>query len=224
MTDDEPKTGAALQPRINALAALPSPHMDLVGPTVDDDIRRAIWRYGAEAVKEAVKEATKSKRGRREEPDWAELSKIFQDEADEWLAGHDPFANRSSYAIAKEFAKHNPGHSQVSTHKRIERKLSKKSRGRRWWVLHIAWQKSLAAHPHEAHLRTLKALAELPDGRQWKTPLSNAQGVIADYEAREGAPPVPEMTFREIEDAARNSTLLGSKMGPKGLFGNPRSI
>ena len=51
---------------INALAGLSpdGPKFDLVGPTVDDDIRRIIARYGTEAVKQAVKRVTKPKRGR----------------------------------------------------------------------------------------------------------------------------------------------------------------
>src|SRR3546814_11429091 len=101
------------------------PKMDLIGPTVDDDIRRAIARYGADAVKVAVKNATKAKRGRKKEPDWPELREIMEADAREWLAGNEPFTTRSNYSIEKELPARNPGHTLVSTQNLIERKLTR---------------------------------------------------------------------------------------------------
>src|SRR3546814_20858378 len=119
--------------------------MDLIGPTVDDDIRRAIARYGADAVKVAVKNATKAKRGRKKEPDWPELREIMEADAREWLAGNDTFTTRSNYSIAKELSERNPGHSIVSTHKRIERKLSRvPSHSRR---VALFWAEILSRNP-----------------------------------------------------------------------------
>jgi hypothetical protein len=209
----------------NALTAFAIPKMDLVGPTVDDDIRRTIWRYGAEAVKKAVKEATKPKRGRRQEPDWPELLAIFKTDAAEWLAGRDPFALRSNYAIAKEIAERNPGQSAVSTHKRIERKLSAKVGGRHSWVLQIAWRESLNGHPFNAHIRTLEALAVSPDkadAQRWQQSRDRALSILADYEAREGNSPPAEMTFRQIEEAVRTGGIsaLTTTPPPRGLFGS----
>lgn len=45
-------SGAVANALANQRVGLPA--MDLVGPTVDDDIRRAIGRYGSDAVKQAV--------------------------------------------------------------------------------------------------------------------------------------------------------------------------
>src|SRR3546814_903184 len=182
------------------------PKMDLIGPTVDDDIRRAIARYGADAVKVAVKNATKAKRGRKKEPDWPELREIMEADAREWLAGNDPFTTRSNYSIAKELSERNPGHSIVSTHKRIERKLSRGPYNRRWFAL--VWAENLSRNqgPHGAHIRALGALSELPESARpdlWKFSLDRARATLADYEVREGYPPSAEMTFREIEEAVQ---------------------
>jgi hypothetical protein len=191
----------------------------LVGPTADDDIRRAIQRYGAEAVKSAVKEATKAKRGRKREPDWPELRDVIDADAREWLAGGDPFAARSNYAIAKAFAERNPGHSVVSTHKRIERKLSKGPHDRRWFTLVTAEMLSRDNFPYMAHLRALKALADLPEasGRQiWKSMLDRMQSTLVDYGIREGELPPDEMTFQEIEEAVRKGGLSALSALPDG--------
>jgi hypothetical protein len=198
--------------------------MDLVGPTVDDDIRRAIWRYGAEAVKAAVKEATKAKRGRKREPDWSELREIIESDARDWLAGKDPFAARSNYAIAKEFSERFPGHSVISTHKRIERKLSRGPHDRRWFTLVSAENQSRDVGPYHAHLRALEALSQLPDPSYpdlWRSSLDRACATVADYEAREGTPPPHEMTFREVEEAVKSKGLNALIAPPKrrGLFG-----
>jgi hypothetical protein len=207
-----------------ALAAFASPKWDLIGPTVDDDIRRAVARYGAEAVKNAVKEATKAKRGRKREPDWPELREVFESDARIWLAGGDPFAARSNYAIAKEFAERSPGHSVISTHKRIERKLSKGPYDRRWWTFVTAENFSRDGYPYTAHLRALAALAELPSWTMsdvWQRTLERARATVADYEAREGEPPSSEMTFQEIEDAVAKGGLNALLAPPRrgGLFG-----
>src|SRR5688572_6697707 len=77
----------------NALLSqsLALPPMDLVGPTVEDDIRRAIGRYGGEAVKAAALKLTKRKRGNPGINPLPDLWCFFQRDADEWLAGGDPF-------------------------------------------------------------------------------------------------------------------------------------
>src|SRR3546814_7581713 len=74
-------------------------------------------------------------------------------DAREWLAGNDPFTTRSNYSIAKELSERNPGHSIVSTHKRIERKLSRGPYNRRWFAL--VWAENLSRNqgPHGAHIR-----------------------------------------------------------------------
>lgn len=225
MVDDQSQKELSPRPERNALASFAMPKMDLVGPTVDDDIRRVIWRYGAEAVKNAVKKATKAKLGRKKEPDWPELREIIEADARDWLAGNDPFAARTNYAIAKAFAERTPGQSAVSTHKRIERKLSKGPYDRRWFTLASAEIQSRDAYPFEVHIRALEALSELPESSRpeiWKASLDSARATVADYEAREGKAPAAKMTFREIEEAVRKASLAALIAPPprRGLFAN----
>ena len=224
MADNESNKGTALQPQVNALTGALTPKWDLVGPTVDDDIRRAIWRYGADAVRAAVKEATKAKRGRPREPDWPELREVIHADALEWLAGGDPFAARSNYAIAKAFAERNPGHSVVSTHKRIERKLSRGPYDRRWFTYITAENLSRDGFPYAAHIRALAAVASLPDTRMaevWSRSLERAQSTLADYEAREGQAPAASMSFAEVEAAVQQMESAAPLASPKsgGIFG-----
>ncbi len=224
LAHDQSDNGQVDQPQPNALAAFAMPKMDLVGPTVDDDIRRAIGRYGADAVKAAVKEATKAKRGRKREPDWPELRPIIEADARDWLAGRDPFAARSNYAIAKQFSERSPGHSIVSTYKRIERKLSRGPHDRRWFTLVTAENLSQKVGSYLAHLRALKALSELPESAHpdiWRFRLDRARATVADYEAREGKAPLAEMTIHEIEEAVQIAGLaaFNAPSQPRGLFG-----
>ena len=147
---------------VNALTGLLAngPKFDLVGPTVDDDIRRIVTRYGAEAVKEAVKRETKAKRGRKPERDWPELREVIEADARDWLAGGDPFSSRSNYSIAKDFADRSPGHSHPATMKRIERKLVK---SRVWMTLVVAKNISREGYPYAEHIRALDALSDAND-------------------------------------------------------------
>jgi hypothetical protein len=222
--DEEPSKAVKALLGTNALASFTMPQMDLVGPTIHDDIRRAIQRYGAEVVKGAVKEATKAKRGRPREPDWPELREVIRADALEWLAGRDPFTARSNYAIAKEFAQRKPGHYQASTHKRIERKLSRGPHDRRWFTLVMAENLSRDGFPYTAHLRAIDAVASLPgmkSAETWRWMLDRARSTIADYEAREGKPPDPTMSFAEVDEAVRKGGLAALVAPPKpvGLFG-----
>lgn len=200
------------------------PKMDFVGPTVDDDIRRAIWRYGAESVRLAVKEATKPKRGRKPEEDWPELREIFQADAREWLAGGDPFERRSNYSIAKELSKINPGHDPVSTHKRIERKLSKKRGDRKWWTLVFAEIFGLKESPYSAYLRTLEALVKLTEADSsatWQGKYKRACAVVKEYTMREGQEPSAEMTFQQVDKAVQEMTrsVFLTSPNPTGVLG-----
>jgi hypothetical protein len=202
----------------DAVAAFLGAKFDLVGPTVDDDVRRVIARYGAEAVKHAVREVTRPKRGRRAERDWPELQEIIEADARDWLDGGDPLATRSNYSIAKSYAERNPGHSSISTHKRIERKLAKRPFDRRWFMLHSAEDQSRHG-PYLLHLRALEALAELTEesgGSAWNaTALTTANSIIAEYEAKLGEPPPPELSLKDVEEAAQKTLLSRSK--PTGL-------
>jgi hypothetical protein len=211
----------------NALADFigAAPKFDLVGPTVDDDIQRAIWRYGAEAVKDAVKRKTKAKRGRKPERDWVGLRDVIEADAKSWLAGNDPFKERSNYSIAKAFADQNRGQSHPATMQRIERKRKK---SRIWMTLAIAEELSHEAHPHSVHIRALEALCEVYPKSQ--VILDRARSDIASYEAKSGAPPSPELSMKEIENFARNAVLTPNALlsatatNNRGLFGAPSVI
>lgn len=209
----------------NALGGFgPPPTFDVVGPTVDDDVRRMIARYGAEAVANALKRATKAKRGRRPEKDWPELRGVIDCDARNWLAGEDPFSTRSNYSIAKDFADQHPGHSHPGTMKRIERKLAKQ---RVWMTLVAAYEMS-ERYPYSAHLRALSALVDCDSHPVWSRIRDRAQGYVADYHAKLGEAPPTEMTIQEVEDAAKIALIKGHdlavKPSPKGLFGAIRPI
>jgi len=194
------------------------PRMDLVGPTVDDDIRRAVIRYGAEAVKQAVKAATKPRRGRKPVPDWPELRDVIRADAREWLEGGNPLATRSNYSIAKEFADKNPGQSHPATMKRIERKLIRK---RAWMTYANAEILSRDAYPYADHIRSLEALSEVDSHDIWPDLCKRARATVADYEAKHGSPPPADMNMKEVEDAARNALMVPPPSGGvlNALFG-----
>lgn len=176
--------------------------MAFVGPTVADDIRRAIWRYGPEAVKAAVKEATKEPRGRKQESDWPELIEEYKADARKLIEGEDPFSSRSNYAIAQGFAESKPGHNPASTRTRIKRKLSKEPHDRRWWVFMFAEQISKNEQRYETYLRTLDRLAQLSEedaSISWRRELERARSLINEYETQFGELPRAERTFAAIE-------------------------
>lgn len=199
----------------NPLTTLPGapPKFDLVGPTVDDDIHRIIMRYGAEAVKEAVKRQTKPKRGRKPEKDLPELAEVFEADARDWLNGGDPFASRSIYSIAKGFADRNPGHSHPATMKRIERKLVKR---RVLITLATAEGRSRDGYPYATHIRALEALCNADSHPVWSSIRDRAKSSVADYEAKVGEAPPPHLSMKEVEEVARNAFLkLSDFAGPK---------
>lgn len=203
----------------NALLAS-SAKFDLVGPTVDDDVRRIIARYGADAVKVAVANQTKARRGRPPEKDWPELHDFLAQDAIDWLNGKEPFSMRTNYWIAKQIAEKRPGHSAVSTHERIEKKLKK---WREQWMLYHAEHISRDAYPYKDHLRALAALANKSQYEIWGQILERSLAEVEDYAARWGAVPPPEMTIKEIEHAnLKNLTSLsgaGGRIEPEQFLG-----
>lgn len=194
------------------------PKFDLVGPTVDDDIQRAIWRYGREAVLQAVKRKTQKKRGRKAEPDWPELDKVFKLDARRLLEGGDPFAERTNYSIATEYSDRNPGHSRAATHRRILKKLAAK---RVLFTLLNAHRISEHEYPYSAHLAVLVRLEKEASGWGWAKRLAFAEQSVRDYKAKYG-PPDENLTMEEIEKGARALILTdhGSDGHPVGgIFG-----
>ena len=79
---------------------------DLVGPTIDDDIRRLIGRYGGLAVKEATARMTKAKRGAKMLPDWKELKPWIDEDAKAWLEGRDYLTPEDLQAVYHETMAH----------------------------------------------------------------------------------------------------------------------
>jgi hypothetical protein len=199
------------------------PAMDLVGPTVDDDIRRAIGRYGGDAVKAAVRRQTKARIGRPRVNDWKELRSVIEEDARAWLGGEDPFSNRSDYSIAKAYADARPVHNHPANMKRIQRKLGNAKHGRKWFVLVTAMELSREAYSHRAHIRALEMLSEMDGHDLWGGMLERAQSDVADYATKHGAP-ADNLTMKEIEDGARSPLnaflgLDGVRTGRRGLFG-----
>ena len=179
----------------------PQQKFDLVGPTVDDDVRRLIRRYGTGAVKEAVRQQAKSKRGVKAKPDWLDLEPILKQDAARFLEGGNPFTERGNRTIAKEVAEDRPGQSNDATFDRVRKKLI---RDRRYYTLvHAAWLSEIS-YPHAAHLNVLRALVRLGRHGAWADHLLNAQSALADFVAKYG-PPAAHLTMREVEDAAANA-------------------
>lgn len=181
-----------------------APTFDLVGPTLDDDIRRLCARYGTEAVKEAVNRYAKPKRGRKPHKDWLELQSVIEADALDWLNGKDPFTLRSAYSIAKDFADNNPGHSRDATLNRIKRKLSK---NRRWMVLYTATNLSFESHPYATHIRALEAFGKLESHPVWVSILNHVNSVLIDYEAKKGEAPPVHMSMKEVEKTTSKMLL-----------------
>lgn len=191
--------------------------MDLAGPTAEDDIRRIIGRYGAEAVKAAIEKATRRPRGRAPHKDWLKLTDFLDEDVQDWLDGRDPFVTRSDYSIAEAFAAANPGQSHSATAKRIRKKLKAKQ-ARKVHVLARAWQTSRGAYPHGTHLRTLRALHAIHPAGPWGHFLSAAESFIADHSAKFG-PPAEDASMEQIEKRA-STPLSPIRTGLLASFAN----
>ena len=174
---------------------------DLVGPTVDDDVRRAIGRYGVEAVETALKRQTKPKKGRKPELDWPDLLPVIEADARDWLTGNDPFVARSNYSIAANFAHQKPGQSPSAVHKRIERKLKAK---RVFMTLCAAMDISRDGYPYMDHIRALEALNVAKPHEVWKTTLEAKCRAVADYESKFGHPPPTTFSIDDVEEQLNN--------------------
>jgi len=176
------------------------PHLELAGPTIEDDVRRLARRYGVEALQRAVREQTKPKRGApSKDGDWRKIDEILRQDALRWLDGGDPFAERSNHSIAKTF--YEPGAQQEfeSLHRRIMRKLKDR---RRYYTFVHAEMLSKDRYPYGDYLNVLAEL--VASGRltdSWQSLHHLAQASIADYTAKYG-PPDAALTMREIESEA----------------------
>ena len=143
----------------------------IVGPTVEDDLRRAIARYGADEVLRALKALTKRQAGRKTIHDLEELRPIFKRDARVWLEGGDPFAEQSNYAIARDKAGGLKGHLRAAAIDRVERKLGAEPFGREWFILVAALRISYSEFSYSHHLAALAALAEIDPDWTWSVQL-----------------------------------------------------
>jgi hypothetical protein len=186
-----------------------APKFAPVGPTVTDDVRRLISRYGSESVKQAIKQLTKPKRGRKPEKDWLLLAPYLKQDVADWLDGRDPIELRSHYAVANAVAADHPGHNQTATAARVMRKLSAK---RRWMFLASALSDSETASPYNTHLRTLSELSQFDD--VWSRLLDYAERDVERFREIHGEP-AAEMTMEEIKRRSQN--VLTPFRGPNSL-------
>lgn len=205
---------------------MPSPLSDLAkklvlsGPTVDDDVRRLIYRYGQDAVTEAVKRLTARKRGRKKVPDMLELRPFIEEDARVWLNGGDPFAARSNYALAKLIADAGPNVYHSATMQRIERKLGQKPYSREWFTFVAAMQISEIEYPYRRHIDAIKALLAIDPGETWTLVLENTLRKVADFESANGTPP-DEITMQEIGERLppMSAFTVFPSPAPMGLLG-----
>lgn len=174
---------------------VPLPNLDISGPSVDDDIRRLIRRYGAENVRESVKRQTAGKRGRIPSGDWSELGDVLREDARRWLDGRAAVAARSNRSIAQEFAGRHREQSEEATYRRIMGKLSKR---RRYYTLVEAVWLSQDQFPHMEHLRAVRELVAIGIRRDlWRDFLRFHEAALADYMTKFSDPPA-DMTMQEL--------------------------
>lgn len=174
---------------------------DLIGPTVDDDVNRMINRYGAVAVCDAIKRRTKKQPGRKLDNDQAQLRSTLDEQAKIWLAGGDPFAAPSNYAIAKEYSEKIEGNSGPAIFRRLTRKLAKY---RKSWVLERAYFLSFKGYPYQLHIRALEELIQISNEPIWRNFLDFACDRVVEYEAKVGGAPPADTDMYEVEQLAMN--------------------
>ena len=188
-------------------------------PSLEQQLRILVGRFGADAVKGALKAATKKPRGRVPEKDWALMRDDFMQDARDWLEGRDP-STRSNYSIAQRISREHPGHSTAATLRRIQRKLAAK---RHLYMLYSAMPLAEKEYPFSAHFRTLEALVDGKDGEVWSKILEMHRETLERYRELHGEPE-PTMTWVQIEDAPRypaNSLGKLASAGIGGMFGAP---
>ena len=174
---------------------------DLVGPNIEDDVRRLLARYGSTAVTDTVRRLTKAKRGRRALKGWEYLMPWIEDDARQWLNGDDSFEVCRTYNIAKEYAEQSPEHERILTIERVERKLRAKRYGHRWFVLLRAMELSRDDYSYTQHIRALEALGTLESSAVWRSNADRLRANVTDYIAKWGQP-ASDLTVKQIEEGA----------------------
>lgn len=186
----------------------PIPQFDIVGPTVADDIRRLIQRYGAEAVKIEIRRQTALKPGMKpKDRDWRFLEPLFESDARHWLNGGNPDEWENNNSVANTFEKDFPDKTVQpgSVYKRIYNKLRKL---RRYYTFLEAFWMTEASHPYQKRLEALRELSSASKIESvWRAALYNAESTVRDYRIKLGCAPPDNMTFREVENAAAEAVI-----------------
>lgn len=179
---------------------------DLIGPAIDDDLRRLLRRYGMDELLQAIKRQTKQMPGRKCDNDQVALKAALEEDASIWLGGGDPRQHRSDYSIAKEYAsKLNRYSLESSAHRRLMKKLKAR---RHEWMLELAVGLSRSGHSHEVHIGVLEAVIQVSRNAWWSKVLENVTAIISEYEAKFGVAPPADLDFLEVT-AAANRPLRG---------------
>jgi hypothetical protein len=174
---------------------------------LDAELTALIRRHGKEAVQQALSRLTKGKKGRPQDEDWPLLHAEMQRDAEDWIAGKEPHRIRSNYAIAKAFATHNRGQSQVATMRRVMGKLKEK---RKWTGLVAAYGITSGSHvPHGTHIKIIKQLCNNfeKEDPSWAQHLSFSMREIELFRGRVGEPD-QNLSISQIERENRSSALL----------------
>lgn len=192
----------------------PLQKLPFIEPHAEHDIWRAINRHGVKAVREAIEKLAPSKRrrGRPRNNDLTELRSFYEADAGAYLAGRDPFHERSNYSIAKDIADKKPGQSHQSTMKRIQRRLKAKPHDRRWHTLVRAVSKGRENHPYSAYVRALTALCEIDTHEVWRGRLAEAERDLEAYMAKTGQPAPSDLSMKNVEDVANEPVRVNAML------------
>jgi hypothetical protein len=184
--------------------------MQPIGPTVDDDIKRAIERYGRESVQEAIKRLAKRRRGRPPINDWDVLEKYAREDAEDWLAGHDPFLKRKNYQIQVEISGNAPGHSYDATKERIRRRLTDPNYSREDRMYMFA---TIIGRNRYSYLRYLEALAWVRDNVAPEQEITEFLDFVTVRNLKEktGKDPDPSLTMLEVEKIWHQIEMEGAQ-------------
>jgi hypothetical protein len=186
-----------------------------------------VSRFGAEAVKAAVKRVARPKGGRKPEPDGLLLKSVWEKDTDDILAGRVPF-QISDYGATMAIAKEHKGHSEVATQKRLQKKLSQMRRPLAYYGAVVLGEKSV---PHANYAALIHQAIEVVEGAKesdhQKTVAKLLSLLLQDYEqllARHlentDSAPSNSMTFEQVKLENRHPLFgLASSSPKKGGIG-----
>lgn len=184
--------------------------------SLDEELNWLIKQHGSDTVREAAKRLTKKKAGRKQEVDLKHLKEWFDQDADDWLDGLDPFALRSNYAMAKHVSLLAKPHYRASTHRRVMRKLAAR---RASILMVVAWERAEKYRPHADYFRTCEALIAANPKIQvsvlWLA--DNFRGKVERYKERFGEID-PALTVTQIEEALNSLQQLAPTARLAGLL------